>query len=60
MSKAKKEICYHCGQSINKEVWLKHTKKKLTQQGLPSLAKLLQWAESPHLPKKSLSATKDK
>ena len=41
MKKKKQEICYHCGQKVNKEIWLKHTKKKLKQNGLPSLAKLL-------------------
>ncbi len=37
----KKEICYECGQKVDRQIWLKHTQKKLKKQGLPSLAKLL-------------------
>ena len=37
----KKEMCSYCGQIINKEIWLCHTKKLLRKQGLSSLAKLL-------------------
>jgi hypothetical protein len=43
MKKKTQEICYHCGQKVDKEIWLKHMKKKLKQNGLPSLAKLLTW-----------------
>lgn len=36
-----KEICHYCGQVVNREIWLKHTKKQLIKSGMPSLAKLL-------------------
>lgn len=45
MAKNKKEICYHCGQEINRETYLKHMKKVMIKNGLPSFAKLLTFIE---------------
>ena len=37
----KKEVCFECGQEIDREKWLKHKQNVLKKQGLKSLAKAL-------------------
>ncbi len=38
----KKEICYHCGQEIDKKIFIKHAVKMAKKAGMPSFAKLLE------------------
>lgn len=39
--RTKKEICYHCGQEIDRNIYIKHMKKVMTKNGMPNFAKLL-------------------
>jgi hypothetical protein len=37
----KKEICYECGQVVDKEVKTRHWMKEMKKKGLPNFAKVL-------------------